>query len=149
MKWLCQHCELKDGCASRSPKGEGWWAGKDLKVASSFYLNKVFLRIASKPSCLNKVCYAHARIFCIPPTAPKKNLGTSCREPFLVGREGFEPSKAEPTDLQSVPFDRSGISPNNLNFKKYCTHNRVFFRDYQPIRIWQITKANEDYELLR
>ena len=30
---------------------------------------------------------------------------------ILVGREGFEPSKAEPTDLQSVPFDRSGICP--------------------------------------
>ena len=28
-----------------------------------------------------------------------------------LGREGFEPSKAEPTDLQSAPFDRSGISP--------------------------------------
>ncbi len=25
--------------------------------------------------------------------------------------EGFEPSKAEPTDLQSVPFDRSGTPP--------------------------------------
>ena len=29
----------------------------------------------------------------------------------MVGREGFEPSKAEPTDLQSVPFGHSGISP--------------------------------------
>ena len=29
---------------------------------------------------------------------------------FLV-REGFEPSKASPTDLQSVPFGRSGTSP--------------------------------------
>ena len=28
-----------------------------------------------------------------------------------MGREGFEPSKALPTDLQSAPFDRSGISP--------------------------------------
>ena len=28
-----------------------------------------------------------------------------------LGREGFEPSKAEPTDLQSAPFDHSGISP--------------------------------------
>ena len=28
-----------------------------------------------------------------------------------VGREGFEPPKASPTDLQSAPFDRSGISP--------------------------------------
>jgi hypothetical protein len=33
------------------------------------------------------------------------------QEQRLVVREGFEPSKAEPTDLQSVPFDRSGTSP--------------------------------------
>jgi hypothetical protein len=26
--------------------------------------------------------------------------------------EGFEPSKALPTDLQSAPFGRSGIPPN-------------------------------------
>ena len=31
---------------------------------------------------------------------------------FLVEGEGFEPSKAEPTDLQSVPFDRSGTPPS-------------------------------------
>ena len=29
----------------------------------------------------------------------------------LVEGEGFEPSKAEPSDLQSDPFDRSGIPP--------------------------------------
>ena len=29
----------------------------------------------------------------------------------LLGREGFEPSKAAPTDLQSAPFDHSGTSP--------------------------------------
>jgi hypothetical protein len=29
----------------------------------------------------------------------------------VVGRGGFEPPKALPTDLQSAPFDRSGISP--------------------------------------
>jgi hypothetical protein len=27
--------------------------------------------------------------------------------------EGFEPSKAEPSDLQSDPFDRSGTPPKN------------------------------------
>jgi hypothetical protein len=32
-------------------------------------------------------------------------------EAGLVGRDGFEPSKAEPSDLQSDPFGRSGISP--------------------------------------
>lgn len=30
---------------------------------------------------------------------------------IMVDGEGFEPSKAEPTDLQSVPFDRSGTHP--------------------------------------
>ena len=30
----------------------------------------------------------------------------------LVERGGFEPPKASPTDLQSVPFGRSGTSPN-------------------------------------
>ncbi len=29
----------------------------------------------------------------------------------LVGGGGFEPPKAAPTDLQSAPFDRSGIPP--------------------------------------
>ena len=29
-----------------------------------------------------------------------------------MGSEGFEPSKAEPSDLQSDPFDRSGNSPH-------------------------------------
>jgi hypothetical protein len=28
-----------------------------------------------------------------------------------VEGEGFEPSKAEPADLQSAPFDRSGTPP--------------------------------------
>ena len=28
-----------------------------------------------------------------------------------MGGAGFEPAKAEPTDLQSVPFDRFGIPP--------------------------------------
>jgi hypothetical protein len=32
----------------------------------------------------------------------------------MVGSEGFEPSKASPTDLQSVPIDHSGNSPPNL-----------------------------------
>ena len=35
---------------------------------------------------------------------------------YMVGREGFEPSKAEPTDLQSVAFDRFAISPISVVF---------------------------------
>src|SRR5437899_5865347 len=30
----------------------------------------------------------------------------------MVEGEGFEPSKAEPADLQSAPFDRSGTPPS-------------------------------------
>ena len=35
----------------------------------------------------------------------------------VVGRDGFEPSKAEPSDLQSDPFGRSGISPLILDVR--------------------------------
>lgn len=33
---------------------------------------------------------------------------------YKMEGEGFEPSKAEPTDLQSVPFGRSGTPPDLL-----------------------------------
>ena len=32
----------------------------------------------------------------------------------MVEGEGFEPSKAEPSDLQSDPFDRSGTPPESI-----------------------------------
>ena len=35
----------------------------------------------------------------------------------MVGREGFEPPKVEPVDLQSTPFDRSGIDPSSVIIK--------------------------------
>ena len=34
----------------------------------------------------------------------------------VVEGEGFEPSKAEPSDLQSDPFDRSGTPPKRPPF---------------------------------
>ena len=36
----------------------------------------------------------------------------------MVGRDGFGPSKAKPTDLQSVAFDRSATYP-------FCHSNMV------------------------
>ena len=33
---------------------------------------------------------------------------------FLVGEGGFEPPKPKATDLQSAPFDRSGIPPYKI-----------------------------------
>ena len=35
---------------------------------------------------------------------------------ILVEGVGFEPTKAEPTDLQSAPFDRSGTPPNETRY---------------------------------
>ena len=43
----------------------------------------------------------------------------------LLGSGGFEPSKAEPTDLQSAPFDRSGNSPKYYQ-KQSGKKNGVF-----------------------
>src|ERR1035437_2489994 len=43
-----------------------------------------------------------------------------CDEGLGVGRGGFEPPKAAPTDLQSAPFDRSGISPFVRGIKFYA-----------------------------
>jgi hypothetical protein len=39
---------------------------------------------------------------------------------LCMAGEGFEPSKAEPTDLQSVPFDRSGIPPSGEQFRTWA-----------------------------
>ncbi len=43
----------------------------------------------------------------------------------MVGRGGFEPPKAEPTDLQSVPFGHSGISPASEAVKPPKTNHSL------------------------
>ena len=52
----------------------------------------------------------------------------------FVGREGFEPPKAAPTDLQSAPFDRSGISPSQM-IKKFITHSKNLTLLYSTLPI--------------
>ncbi len=37
---------------------------------------------------------------------------------FLVEEDGFEPSKAKPADLQSVPFGHLGTPPYSVGRKK-------------------------------
>jgi hypothetical protein len=39
----------------------------------------------------------------------------------MVEGEGFEPSKAEPSDLQSDPFGRSGTPPRAFFYVLLCT----------------------------
>jgi hypothetical protein len=43
-------------------------------------------------------------------------IPASLLPPNLVEGEGFEPSKAVPSDLQSDPFDRSGTPPNETMY---------------------------------
>ena len=47
-----------------------------------------------------------------PKKEQKKAFHQLMKSFWVVGRAGFEPTKALPTDLQSAPFDRFGISPN-------------------------------------
>ena len=44
---------------------------------------------------------------------------------LLVGRRGFEPLKAEPPDLQSGPFDRSGICPCSVVLMTMIAERRI------------------------
>ena len=48
-----------------------------------------------------------------------------------VGGAGFEPAKAEPTDLQSVPFDRFGTPPTHVR-KSVATSSKSRRRDLNP-----------------
>jgi hypothetical protein len=45
---------------------------------------------------------------------------------YLVVGEGFEPSKAKPSDLQSDPFDHSGTPPNFSFAPCYPAVNSIF-----------------------
>ena len=76
---------------------------------------------------------------------PRKRSTTELPGPIAGGgREGFEPSKAEPTDLQSAPFDRSGISPHNHSWS-WLTDSNPRPADYKsaalPTELSQPRKA--------
>ena len=49
----------------------------------------------------------------------------------VVAGEGFEPSKAEPGDLQSPPIGRSG-NPPGLSFEAACVDYPIFTRANNP-----------------
>lgn len=48
----------------------------------------------------------------------------------MVEGEGFEPSKAEPADLQSAPFDRSGTPPKT-KAAHYSLLNKALSTDFK------------------
>jgi hypothetical protein len=69
-----------------------------------------------------------------PPYVFANRLVTTCFYCLLVEGEGFEPSKAEPSDLQSDPFDRSGTPPAEpvIIAKFGRTVNRYVTHDANP-----------------
>ena len=66
-------------------------------------------------------CHRHAIHYRSPSNPPFRNTYTKAKTPSeigwcfcLVGEGGFEPPKSVTTDLQSAPFDRSGIPPYSI-----------------------------------
>ena len=79
---------------------------------NAFPNNGRFLN-ASTLMTLPEIRTSGAQLFC---TARNVTFGPplcsiSAHKEVVVGREGLEPSKAEPADLQSAPFDHFGTDP--------------------------------------
>jgi hypothetical protein len=87
-----------------------------LKLYQLSYSRINYLRTKYIIAFFNFMCHAsknkyashvvHIAIFLFPTISYKHSLK------MVVGG-GFEPPKASPTDLQSVPFDHSGTPPND------------------------------------
>jgi hypothetical protein len=65
----------------------------------------------------------------------------------LVEGEGFEPSKAEPSDLQSDPFDRSGTPPAKRAIMTLPTHRCQSFSDIVVSFCARANAGSGDYGL--
>ena len=77
---------------------EGRGSAVELRPQSSFRISDFGFGIGRQPH--------HAPLLLFNPQSEIRNPQSK-----LVVRGGFEPPKAEPADLQSAPFDRSGTSP--------------------------------------
>ena len=66
-------------------------------------------------------------------------ISTDPDTPNLVEGGGFEPPKAEPSDLQSDPFGHSGTPPNSGS-RIFClsTHGLSTKNGPFPSRIWAV-----------
>lgn len=71
------------------------------------------------------------------PLQTKKSPRESSRGDFTVPDDGFEPTKAMPTDLQSAPFGRSGNLACTLKRCEWnATHYSVIYTNRQVERIF-------------
>ena len=65
----------------------------------------------------------------VQPKVPNPPYSRTVPASHVVEGGGFEPPKAEPTDLQSAPFDRSGTPPRSSNsqFSLFRPRSSRFF----------------------
>ena len=73
------------------------------------------------PITYKKIDLFGNELVCFVENKPTKNDSQSIQLSYLVEGEGFEPSKAEPSDLQSDPFGRSGTPPSETANYEYFT----------------------------
>jgi hypothetical protein len=104
------HLTSWSGKRGSNPQPTAWKAvALPIELFPLLYLSKLLNQLTIKPS----------------PFRAYTGLPVIFLKKWLVARAGFEPAKAAPTDLQSVPFDRSGISPcqSSILLQNCCFYN--------------------------
>ena len=65
----------------------------------------------------------------------------------MVEGDGFEPSKAEPADLQSAPFGHSGTPPGYFILKRSFPNASLKFGAHHSKLINTVKRFSSDFEL--
>ncbi len=82
-----------------------------------------------------------------------KNRQVSKKRPLIIRglfltilvREGFEPSKASPKDLQSFPFGHSGTSPKFKSWREDLNPQQADYKSAAlPIELRQLDNGSID-----
>ncbi len=87
----------------------------------------------------------HSRAFRIHPRMPTKKETRKVSLFRWMGEGGFEPPKAVPADLQSVPFGHSGIPPYSVRFGS----RRTLGYYSTPVRVCQEVSGKKSELFIR
>ena len=86
-----------------------WWRGEDYSMPAAF-------RPPGRRASRDVLRRFRASVEPLVGSNPPPPAGVEGSIPLLVEGGGFEPPKAEPSDLQSDPFDRSGTPPKKRRY---------------------------------
>lgn len=103
----------KPRCRTADSKPElfAWWRKKDDSPLRVSPCGPVACRDRSRSLRALVEPLSVRTLLGLTPCQPDVCVVVTCVDIQMVEGGGFEPPKAEPTDLQSVPFDRLGIPP--------------------------------------